>query len=278
MNRTARRITATAATAALVASLMAALAASPASAGTGAALVQADPGGPYVVARDATFDGSGSRINRYVVNQDALTWSQARGAAASYPLSSCKSTHLATVTSQREQNAIHDGLGNAIAFKWLGASKNGGWQWVTDEPWDYTNWQPGEPSGDGKALHVGGGGVPTPSGWKYDGKWNDAPMSGAARSLVEREDCSGGRFDWDFGDGQVALNAGPRPTHQFANAGTYDVCLKLTDAKTGTAHRSCVTATVFSKAACRDAGWKDLGFRNQGQCVRYVNTGKDSRD
>ena len=56
------------------------------------------------------------------------------------------------------------------------------------------------------------------------------------------------------------------------------MCLKLTDAKTGTAHRSCVTATVFSKAACRDAGWKDLGFRNQGQCVRYVNTGKDSRD
>ena len=28
---------------------------------------------------------------------------------------------------------------------------------------------------------------------------------------------------------------------------------------------------------CRDAGWRDLRFRNQGQCIRFVNTGKDSR-
>ena len=277
MNRTARRLTATAATAALVASLTATLAASPASAGNGAAFVQADPGGPYVVARDVTFDGSRSRINRYVVNQDALTWSQARGAAASYPLSNCTSAHLATVTSQREQDAIHGGLGNAIAFKWLGGYKNGGWQWVTGEPWSYVNWQPGEPSGDGRAVHVGGGGVSTPSGWEYDGKWNDTPMSGAARSLVEREDCADGRFDWDFGDGQVALNTGPTPTHSYRKAGTYNACLKLTDTATGAAHRSCAKVTV-SKAACKKASWKDLGFRNQGQCVRYVNTGKDSRD
>lgn len=28
---------------------------------------------------------------------------------------------------------------------------------------------------------------------------------------------------------------------------------------------------------CKDGGWQDLGFRNQGQCIRFVNTGKDSR-
>ena len=28
---------------------------------------------------------------------------------------------------------------------------------------------------------------------------------------------------------------------------------------------------------CRDGGWADYGFRNQGQCIRFVNTGKDSR-
>ena len=27
---------------------------------------------------------------------------------------------------------------------------------------------------------------------------------------------------------------------------------------------------------CRDGGWQALGFRNQGQCIRFVNTGKDS--
>ena len=28
---------------------------------------------------------------------------------------------------------------------------------------------------------------------------------------------------------------------------------------------------------CMNGGWEDFGFKNQGQCVRYVNTGKDSR-
>lgn len=28
---------------------------------------------------------------------------------------------------------------------------------------------------------------------------------------------------------------------------------------------------------CKKGGWEDYGFRNQGQCVRYVETEKDSR-
>ncbi len=28
---------------------------------------------------------------------------------------------------------------------------------------------------------------------------------------------------------------------------------------------------------CKKGGWKNYGFRNQGQCIRFVNTGKDSR-
>lgn len=28
---------------------------------------------------------------------------------------------------------------------------------------------------------------------------------------------------------------------------------------------------------CKGGGWMGLGFRNQGQCIRYVNTGVDSR-
>ena len=31
------------------------------------------------------------------------------------------------------------------------------------------------------------------------------------------------------------------------------------------------------KDECKDGGWVDLGFRNQGQCVRFVNTGVDTR-
>ena len=32
-----------------------------------------------------------------------------------------------------------------------------------------------------------------------------------------------------------------------------------------------------TKNDCKDGGWETYGFRNQGQCIRYVNTGKDSR-
>ncbi|HVL99399.1 MAG TPA: carboxypeptidase-like regulatory domain-containing protein, partial [Egibacteraceae bacterium] len=28
---------------------------------------------------------------------------------------------------------------------------------------------------------------------------------------------------------------------------------------------------------CRDGGWREYGFRNQGQCIRFVRTGQDSR-
>lgn len=28
---------------------------------------------------------------------------------------------------------------------------------------------------------------------------------------------------------------------------------------------------------CKDGGWEIFGFRNQGQCIRFVNTGQDSR-
>lgn len=32
-----------------------------------------------------------------------------------------------------------------------------------------------------------------------------------------------------------------------------------------------------SKAACKNGGWEAYGFRNQGQCVSFVETGHDSR-
>lgn len=32
-----------------------------------------------------------------------------------------------------------------------------------------------------------------------------------------------------------------------------------------------------TKDECKKGGWQDFGFRNQGQCIQFVNTGKDSR-
>ena len=32
-----------------------------------------------------------------------------------------------------------------------------------------------------------------------------------------------------------------------------------------------------TKNQCKKEGWKDFGFKNQGQCIQFVNTGKDKR-
>jgi hypothetical protein len=36
-------------------------------------------------------------------------------------------------------------------------------------------------------------------------------------------------------------------------------------------------ADPTNKDECRNGGWADFGFQNQGLCIRFVNTGKDSR-
>ena len=33
-----------------------------------------------------------------------------------------------------------------------------------------------------------------------------------------------------------------------------------------------------TKNDCKKGGWEEYGFNNQGQCIRFVNTGKDSRN
>ncbi|HVM15714.1 MAG TPA: carboxypeptidase regulatory-like domain-containing protein [Egibacteraceae bacterium] len=36
-------------------------------------------------------------------------------------------------------------------------------------------------------------------------------------------------------------------------------------------------ANPTTRDDCKNGGWQDYGFRNQGQCIQFVNTGKDSR-
>lgn len=38
-----------------------------------------------------------------------------------------------------------------------------------------------------------------------------------------------------------------------------------------------VLGCAITKDMCKRGGFADFGFRNQGQCIRFVNTGKDSR-
>lgn len=38
-----------------------------------------------------------------------------------------------------------------------------------------------------------------------------------------------------------------------------------------------VIPDVQTKDQCKDGGWEAFGFSNQGRCIQFVNTGKDSR-
>ena len=66
-------------------------------------------------------------------------------------------------------------------------------------------------------------------------------------SASSDRDGSIGRYDWDFGDGSIAVNAGPTPAHSYA-AGTYTVRLTVTDTS------GCSTRFVFTGQTASCAG------------------------
>ena len=100
--------------------------------------------------------------------------------------------HLVTITSASENDFVFS-IASSLVYQhgfFLGGYQlpgspepNGGWVWVTGEPWDYTNWDEGEPNnndiGSGlteERLHFH---------WENDSGWNDLPASdGSPRGYI----------------------------------------------------------------------------------------------
>lgn len=109
---------------------------------------------------------------------------------------------LATITSPQEQSFINDAmpatlLGGSTVIGLLqnqdGEEPSGGWQWVTGEPLDWTNWAPGEPNDAGGLEDVG---VMYP-----DGSWNDGPDL-VGHVLLEFESDPGlNEVEWPVAEG-----------------------------------------------------------------------------
>jgi formylglycine-generating enzyme required for sulfatase activity len=87
----------------------------------------------------------GGNGHRYLHLTTPMTWEQAREYAEAL------GGHLATITSAEEQAALVD---NFLGLNlWIGGFQpadseepDGGWQWVTGEPWAFTAWKSGEPN------------------------------------------------------------------------------------------------------------------------------------
>jgi hypothetical protein len=84
-------------------------------------------------------------VGRYQFIPARITWHEAKADAEK------RGGHLATITSQKEWDSIQNLLGNLIkgGDVWIGATdeeREGKWQWVTGEAWDFARWLPGEPN------------------------------------------------------------------------------------------------------------------------------------
>jgi hypothetical protein len=85
----------------------------------------------------------------YKVIDGQFTWEQAQADAVK------RGGHLATIANIEEQLAVVS-LGFSKDY-WLGGTDSkieGQWEWVTGEPFTYSNWRSGEPNGQGRENHL----------------------------------------------------------------------------------------------------------------------------
>jgi PKD repeat protein len=72
------------------------------------------------------------------------------------------------------------------------------------------------------------------------------------------------QYDWDFGDGSTALDAGPTPSHNYETSNTYNVILTVTD-NDGETDSDTTTATIAiaNQPPAADAGQPMAGTIDQ---------------
>ncbi|HBF5866225.1 TPA: DUF5011 domain-containing protein [Clostridioides difficile] len=78
------------------------------------------------------------------ISAPGITWKEAKVDAEKQEFVGARG-YLATITSANEQEVVHNLTANCI---WLGGTdeeEEGNWEWVTGEPFEYTNWYSGRP-------------------------------------------------------------------------------------------------------------------------------------
>lgn len=141
-------------------------------------------------------DGGNNNWYELVSVPDGISWSGAKLAAEE------RGGFLATLTNADENNWVFDNLAGNPLYWFTGSfgfltgpyvggfqdiddpnyfEPDGGWKWVTEEVWGYTNWAPGQPNnalGDQTVLHYWtSGSEPRPT-------WQDVPNDGQNRPVA----------------------------------------------------------------------------------------------
>jgi hypothetical protein len=155
------------------------------------------PAGAYRPAPLPFFNGSYYQL----VSAPETSWDDANAAATAMTLVGCDNAHLVTITSQDEQDALFGFFDGALQGKWYGGFQDPGvvvpdqgWNWVTGEPWVYTNWAPDEPND-----FFGPGSEPHLIGWSGGWRWNDEGSLGNVTGYgVEYDQCLAGKANFGF--------------------------------------------------------------------------------
>lgn len=117
------------------------------------------------------YDGDGS-----------LSWVDANAVASAMSYLGMPG-HLVSITSVQENTFILNNWSGGLASCWIGAYQydslaepSGHWRWVTDEPWEYTNWlvsgistEPNESGNEDWAIFA----IPATGEESFEGTWND---------------------------------------------------------------------------------------------------------
>jgi len=120
-----------------------------------------------------------------------ITWSNAKMQAEALTHEGMAG-HLATITSQSENDFIVTTFPEVIADPhwWIGGFQppgspepDGNWQWVTGEPFVYTNWRlnPPEPSDSLNREHI----LQFAEGGTWNDKWGEVPVPGYVAEFDE---------------------------------------------------------------------------------------------
>jgi uncharacterized delta-60 repeat protein len=129
---------------------------------------------------------NGGNGHWYKFVSGSKTWTQARDEATA------GGGYLATVTSSAESTFVNALVYDLATTFWLGGYQDrssltyiepaGGWRWVTSEPWNYTNWNAGDPSNSGGSEDYLAG------NWAGSGKWVDIQATNARPGYIVEYD------------------------------------------------------------------------------------------
>lgn len=127
----------------------------------------------------AQRDGGNGHFYEYVEAR-GVEWNDAASAALQRVHEGLRG-RLVTITSAEENRFILDHVVPLnIQEAWLGARlarAGGGWEWVSEEPWEYENWQPGAPNDSDPAAPLAM--VPGMAG-----QWNDERLARQVRGYI----------------------------------------------------------------------------------------------